>query len=99
MPPPTRAAMDAEWWGARNGRRFDKAPFARSPATDWIMEISRSSRGVSGGRIEGAMCQHGLSGARWAAHEKIVSTGGGDLERPFRAFLPLDVAKVREETG
>src|SRR3954469_15238906 len=56
MPPPTRAAIEAEWCGARKGRRLDKAPSARWPATDWIMEISSSSRGARGGRIDGRRC-------------------------------------------
>lgn len=55
-PPPTSAAIEAEWCGARNGRRFESAPFASWPATDWIIDTSSSSRGDSGGRIEGSRC-------------------------------------------
>ncbi len=45
--------MLAEWWGARNGRRLVSAPPTISPATEAIMETSRSSAGDSGGRIDG----------------------------------------------
>jgi hypothetical protein len=34
--------MEAEWCGARKGRRAESAPFASWPATDWIIETSRS---------------------------------------------------------
>ena len=63
-PPPTSAAIEAEWCGARNGRRSVSAPPASSPATEWTIETSSSSRGASGGRIEGRrLGQHGLAGA------------------------------------
>jgi hypothetical protein len=45
--------MLAEWCGLRNGRRDVSAPPSISPATEAIMETSRSSGGDSGGRIEG----------------------------------------------
>jgi hypothetical protein len=53
-PPPTSAAMLAEWWGARNGRLLVRAPPSISPATEAIMETSSSSAGDSGGRIDGS---------------------------------------------
>lgn len=52
-PPPTSAAMLAEWCGARNGRLLVSAPPSISPATEAIMEISSNSEGDSGGRIDG----------------------------------------------
>ena len=35
--------MEAEWCGARKGRRLDRAPSARCPATDWIIDTSSNS--------------------------------------------------------
>ena len=51
-PPPTIAAIEAEWCGARNGRRSESLPES-SPAIEAIIETSRSSCAVSAGRIEG----------------------------------------------
>ena len=38
--------------------------------------------------------QHALAGAGRPIEKQIVSAGCGDLQRPFRALLPLDVAKI-----
>ena len=53
-PPPTSAAIEAEWCGARKGRRSVNAPPANCPATEWMSETSSNSRGISGGRIDGS---------------------------------------------
>ncbi len=53
LPPPTIAAIDAVWWGSRNGRARDMPPSSRSPLSEWIIEVSSASAGVSGGRIPG----------------------------------------------
>ena len=53
-PPPTSAAMLAEWCGARNGRRVAILPPSSSPASECTMETSSISSGVSGGRMEGS---------------------------------------------
>lgn len=55
-PPPTIAAIEAEWCGARNGRRALSLPSASSPPTEAIIDTSSSSRGDSGGRMEGSRC-------------------------------------------
>ena len=52
-PPPTSAAMLAEWCGARNGRRVASLPPSSSPASECTMETSSISSGDSGGRMEG----------------------------------------------
>jgi hypothetical protein len=54
MPPPTIAAIEAEWWGARNGRRDVSRPLSRAPAIEAIIDTSSSSLGESGGRIDGS---------------------------------------------
>src|SRR5438093_9318246 len=54
MPPPTIAAIEAEWCGARKGRRVVRRPLLRVPAIEAIIETSRSSAGDKGGRIEGS---------------------------------------------
>lgn len=38
--------------------------------------------------------QHGLSGTRRAAHQKIMPTGCGDLQSPTCAFLAPDVGQI-----
>ena len=54
MPPPTSAGIEAEWCGARNGRRSVSSPLASAPAIEWISDTSSSSAGVSAGRMEGS---------------------------------------------
>jgi hypothetical protein len=38
--------------------------------------------------------KHRLAGARRTRHQKIMSTGCGDLERAFRALLSFDVFQI-----
>ena len=45
--------MLAEWCGLRNGRAGVSSPRAIRPATEWIIEVSSSSAGVSGGNRPG----------------------------------------------
>ncbi len=53
-PPPTIAAAEAVWCGARNGRTATSGrPGASRPATEWMRVTSRASSSVSGGRIPG----------------------------------------------
>ena len=53
-PPPTIAAIDALWCGARNGGRVISGLSAdKSPATEWMRVTSSWSRGFIGGRIDG----------------------------------------------
>ena len=47
--------MLAEWCGARNGRWRVRAPRAIWPATEWIIEVSRSSCAESGGSSAGSL--------------------------------------------
>lgn len=43
--------------------------------------------------------QHRLAGARRTDHQKVMAAGRGHLERPFGAFLALDLGKVRQVRG
>ena len=95
-PPPVRAAMLAEWCGARNGRSRVSVPLAIRPAMEWTMEVSSSSAAVSGGS---------RPGRRWASMdlpepggpdiEQVVAAGGGDLQGALGVLLALDVLQVR----
>jgi hypothetical protein len=42
-----------------------------------------------------ALRQHRLAGAGRSDHQQIVTAGGGNLDRPLRRLLPLDVGEVR----
>ena len=42
---------------------------------------------------------HGLAGARRADHQHVVAAGGGNLERPPRQRLPMDVGEVAVEAA
>src|SRR5262249_23301984 len=42
--------------------------------------------------------KHRLSGARRTDHEQVMSAGGSNFERAFRAFLALYVCKVERNT-
>ncbi len=54
-PPPTIAAVEAEWCGARNGgSAISGRPGSTSPATEWIRVTSSASSGASGGRTPGS---------------------------------------------
>ena len=83
-PPPTRAAIEAEWCGWRNGRRFERAPPFSSPATDWIIETSSSSRGPKGGRIEG----------RRAASIDLPAPGGPFISRLWPPAAAISRARL-----
>ncbi len=53
LPPPTRAAPDALWCGARNGRAPHRAASNPALETDWIAATSRACASESGGKIPG----------------------------------------------
>ena len=95
-PPPTMAAAEAEWCGARNGgTRISPAPGASTPATEWIRVTSSAASSSSGGRIPGQPArEHRLAGAGRAGEEHVVRAGGGDLERAPGALLAAHVAEV-----
>ena len=96
MPPPTIAAIEAEWCGARNG-----PPVGELAAAELAGDRARSSRlraarpataaaGSTGSRAR----QHRLAGAGRPDHQQIVAAGRRDLERPLGALLALDVGEV-----
>ena len=53
LPPPTMAAIDAVWWGSRNGRLRDMPPSVSNPDSEWIIEVSKASIADSGGKMPG----------------------------------------------
>ena len=53
-PPPTIAAVEAEWCGARNGgTRTRPPPGGRTPATEWMRVTSSAASSSRSGRIPG----------------------------------------------
>ena len=76
--------MLAEWCGLRNGRRLDSAPSAISPATEAIIEISSSSGGESGGRIEGSR----------AASIDLPAPGGPTIRRLWPPAAAISSARL-----
>ena len=98
MPPPTIAAIEAEWCGARNGRRDVSRPLSSAPAIEAIIDTSSSSLGESGGRIEGSrLASIDLPAPGRPDHQHVVAARRGHLERPLRGLLTLDVGKVGEQ--
>ena len=82
-------------------RRAKRSPVrqftARQRASDGMdhrhfQQFTRLERGQNRGQTRR---QHTLAGARRAAHQQIVATRSGNLQRPLGAFLPLDVAQIR----
>ena len=95
MPPPVSAAMQAEWCGARNGRRSGQRALGDQPATEWTIEVSSSSAGRQRRQDAGqARGQHRLARAGRADEQQVVAAGRGDLQRPLGVLLALDVAQV-----
>ena len=54
LPPPTSAAIEAEWCGSRNGLLMTRPPCSSLPASEWIIVASSASAGVSGGSNPGS---------------------------------------------
>ena len=53
--------------------------------------LGRLKRWQDAGKAGG---QQRFAGTRRTHHQQVVTTCGGDFERPFGRFLPLDIAKV-----
>ena len=54
LPPPTSATSLMVWCGDRNGLRVTSAePLGSTPATEWILVVSRASWRLSGGNMVG----------------------------------------------
>ena len=96
-PPPTIAAADAEWCGARNGgTRIRPPPGASTPATEWIRVTSSAASSSSGGRIPGSRrASIVLPVPGGPAKQEVVSAGRGDLERAPGALLAAHVGRGR----
>ena len=96
-PPPTIAAGDAVWCGARNGgrRRPARGPRGSAPATEWIAVTSSDSVAVEVGQQPGQpLGEHRLAGARRAVQEQVVPARRRHLEGERRVGLPGDVGEV-----
>ncbi len=90
MPPPTIAAIEAEWCGARNGRRAVSGPSASAPAIEAIIETSSSSLGESGGRIDGSrLREHRLAGAGRPDHQQVVAAAAATSSARLALSWPL----------
>ena len=96
QPPPTIAAIDAVWCGARNGGADQSGrPGGSRPATEWMRVTSSASSGVERRQDAGqAAREHRLAGARRPAEQQVVAAGGGDLERAPRTLLSAHVGEV-----
>ena len=71
-PPPTIAAVDAVWCGARNGGRSTRGRPARSrPATEWMRVTSSACSIVSGGRMPRRRGEHRLPRAGRARKQEL----------------------------
>ena len=70
------------------------------PATLNILDVSRASSKLSGGRDPGeALGEHRLAGPGRTDHEHIVRAGRGDLETPLCVFLALHVFEIQLVRG
>ena len=98
-PPPTIAAADAPWCGARNGgSEHDRAP-GRQRSRDRV-DPRHLERLVAGERRQDARqtpAEHRLAGARRPGEEHVVLAGRGDLERPPPPLLPAHLGEVGHE--
>ena len=95
-PPPTIAAVDAEWCGARNGgNRTSPLPGCRTPATEWIRVTSSAPSSLEQRQDpRQTPREHRLAGSGRAGEQQVVTAGRGDLERAPRTLLPAEVAEV-----
>ncbi len=95
LPPPTSAAVDAVWCGARNGRRRDESSGDRL-ARRRVDAGDLERLGVRQGREDGAQPpgQHRLAGAGRPAEQEVMTARGRDLERLARERQPADVGEV-----
>ena len=98
-PPPTSAGIDAQWWGALNGRRrrigrLQARPRPRRPST--LRALRTAERGKNARKTGG---EQRFARPRRAAHQQIVAACRGDLERALGDLLALDLAKVGAALG
>ena len=96
MPPPTSAASEMVWCGARNGRRAEQSRARRQQAGDRV-DRRHLERFVERQRRQNARQparQHRLARAGRADEQQVVAAGRGDLERPPRQRLPAHVGQV-----
>ncbi len=98
-PPPTIAAAEAPWCGARNGgTRMIGRPAGSVPATEWMRVTSSASSRVSGGRMPGQPpAEHRLARSRRPCEQHVVLSRRGELERPAPALLAAHLGEVGQE--
>ena len=96
LPPPTIAAIDALWCGARNGgTRISGRPGGSTPATEWIRVTSSASLVREQRQDPGQPAgEHRLAGARRPREQQVVPARGRELERAPGALLTADVDEV-----
>ena len=95
------AAADQSRHGGRVVGAAERAPVGQRPAGERPGDrmdhrhFEQFARGQRRQDRRQPLGEHRLSRPRRAAHQQVVAPGGGDLERPLGALLPLDVAQVR----
>ena len=96
-PPPTTAAVDAVWCGARNGGvAIRPPPLGSRPATEWMRVTSSAASSVERRQDPGQPPgEHRLADPRRAREQQVVPARGRDLEHAPRALLAADVGEVR----
>ena len=58
-----------------------------------FQQFGGGERGKNRGQARG---EHGFARAGRAVHQQVVAARGGNFQRAFGAFLPLDVSKIRQ---
>ena len=100
-PPPTIAATDALWCGARKGgnetsgcpggehagHRVDARHLERLVVAERRQHAGEPAR------------EHGLARSRRAGEQQVVTACGGDLEGAPASLLPTDVGEIRPGTS
>ena len=96
-PPPTIAAIDALWCGARNGGSRTSGCSGREQPGDGVdaRHLERLVRLERRQEPRQAAGEHRLARARRAGEQQVVAAGGRELERPPGALLAADVGEVR----
>ena len=82
VPPPSRLALLASWWGAKNGGRVSRSsPGSSAPASEWIaVSSSDSSRRQVGQEPGIRSASVVLPGPLRPGEHQVVAAGRGDLD-------------------
>jgi len=82
-PPPMMAAVEAVWWGSRNGRLRLMPPLSIRPASECTIEVSSASAGLSWGKILGNR----------AASIDFPDPGGPTISKWCRPAAAISIAR------